>query len=102
MDTLVCQSSLFPKRQNLKEQNVDESEWDSDDDDVFIYEQASTAKMKQTSNAFASLILTVMKNDIRESSYIGNGQQYCPCCFLQVGFNCSLSYNIYYATKGHY
>jgi hypothetical protein len=32
----------------MKEQNVDESGWDSDDDDVFIYEQASAAKMKQT------------------------------------------------------
>jgi hypothetical protein len=81
MDAFVCQSSLFSKRQRLKEQNMDESEWDSDDDDVFIYEQASAAKTKQTSNALASLISTVMKNDIRESSDIGNG-----CNTVHVAF----------------
>jgi len=48
MDAFVCQSSLFSRRQNLNEQNMDECEWDSDDDDVFIFEQVSTAKMKQT------------------------------------------------------
>jgi hypothetical protein len=81
MDAFVCQSSLFSRRQNLKEQNVDESEWDSDDDDVFIYEQVSAAKTKQTSNALASLISTVMNSDIRESSDIGNG-----CSTVHVAF----------------
>jgi len=81
MDAFVCQSSLFSRRQNLNEQNMDECEWDSDDDDVFIFEQVSTAKTKQTSNALASLISTIMNSDIRESSDMGNG-----CSTVHVAF----------------
>jgi hypothetical protein len=80
MDAFVCQSSLLSRRQNSKEQNMDECEWGSVDDDVF-FEQVSTAKTKQTSNALASLISTIMNSDIRESSDMGNG-----CSTVHVAF----------------
>jgi hypothetical protein len=73
MDAFECQSSLFLRSQNWTEQIVDESEWDNDDDDAYIYETTSATKTRQTSKALTSLIATMMNSNTLEPSDVDNG-----------------------------